>query len=128
MASLLLDTVTWDLCLDANLNIATCQQPYCDAQDAACQVRTFSGELRYDISQGMPYFQQILGHWPSVPVFRAYAQQQALLATGVETAQFIITSWSRASRQVFGAVLVTDDQSQPATIGSFALSGGATSI
>jgi hypothetical protein len=128
MASLLLDTQAWDLCLDANLNIATCQAPYCNAQDAACHVRLFQGELRYDTSQGMPYWQLILGHWPSVPVLKAYAAQQALLATGVETAQLIITSWSRASRQLFGAVLITNGQGQGASVSPFAISAGATSI
>jgi hypothetical protein len=128
MASLLLDTKTWDLTLDASLNIAACTAPYCDAQDAACQVRLFQGELRYDKSQGMPYFEQILGHWPAVPVLKAYMQQQALLATGVISATPIITSWSKASRVLKGAIFVTDSLSQPIAVTSFALSPGATSI
>ena len=46
--SLLLDLVNWDLCVDANGNIALCTEPYADVQDAACAIRLFAGELYYD--------------------------------------------------------------------------------
>lgn len=123
MASLLLDTIAWDLVLDANLNIAVCTEPYCDAQDAACQLRLFQGELWYDTSQGMPYWQSILGGWPSPSVLKAYMAAQALLATGVSAVSPVITSWK--DRQIQGAVVVTSNGTVAAP---FSLSLGATSI
>ena len=120
-----MDTQTWDLCLDSNLNIAICQAPYCDAQDAACHLRLFQGELYYDTKQGMPYWQSILGGWPSPPVLRAYMVAQAVLATGVETAKAYITSWQ--DRQIAGAVVVTDAYNQTSVAG-FSVTPAAATI
>lgn len=105
MASLLLDTVAWDLCVDASGNIAVASEPYSFAQDAACAMRLFAGELYYDTSQGVPYFSQILGHWPAPSVLKAYMTQAALTATGVATAKMFFTSWT--DRVVQGPVYVT---------------------
>ncbi len=128
MASLLLDVITWDLCLDSKGNIAVANEPYCNAQDAACHLRLFSGELRYDITQGMPYEWQILGNWPAPSVLKAYMAAQALLATGVTSARPIITSW--ADRTIGGAVIVgnTTQSKGPPVAAPFVISPGATSI
>jgi len=127
LASLLLDTQTWDLCLDANINIAVCDEPYAYAQDAACHVRLFQGELRYDTSQGMPYEWSILGSWPAPSVLKAYMASQALLATGTVAAKPVITAWQR--RVISGAILVTGEQSgTAASAAPFVLSSGATTI
>ena len=128
MASLLLDTKTWDLCLDANVNIAVCDKPYAYAQDAACHVRLFQGELRYDTSQGMPYEWSILGSWPAPSVLKAYMASQALLATGTVAAKPIITAWQR--RVIAGAILVTGKKTRGGTSSAapFVLSSGATTI
>lgn len=107
MASLLLDVDNWDLCVTAGGDIAVADEPYSFAQDAACQVRLFLGELYYDTSQGVPYFSQILGHWPASSVLKAYLTQAALTATGVATATMFITSWS--DRVVSGPIYVTSE-------------------
>ena len=60
MKSLLLDRGAWDLVLDAEGNIAVCEEPYSIAQDVACACRTFKGELIYDVNDGVPYFSEIL--------------------------------------------------------------------
>jgi hypothetical protein len=129
MASLLLSTDAWDLCVDSKGNIAVANEPYSNAQDAACHLRLFKGELRYDTSQGMPYEWQILGAWPAPSVLKAYMAAQALLATGVATAMPIITSW--VNRAIGGAVLVTNtSQATPGrpVAAPFVISPGATSI
>jgi hypothetical protein len=112
MSSLLLDTVAWDLCVDVNHNIAVASAPYSYAQDAACAVKLFKGELVYDTSQGVPYFEKILGHWPSAGVLRAYLVQAALTATGVATAQVFFSSWE--NRKVEGVVNLTSESGQQA--------------
>lgn len=105
MASLLLDTVNWDHCVDVFGNIAVASAPYSYAQDAACAMRLFAEELYYDTTQGIPYFSAILGHWPAPSVLKAYMTQAALTATGVASATMFFTSWT--DRVVKGPVYVT---------------------
>jgi hypothetical protein len=52
MKTLLLVTDKWDLCLDANGNIASAEPPYARAQDVASALRLFAAELWYDTSLG----------------------------------------------------------------------------
>jgi hypothetical protein len=107
MASLLLDLTNWDLCVDVFGNIAVASNPYAYAQDSACAMRLFARELYYDTSQGIPYFSEILGHWPAPSVLKAYMTQAALTATGVASATMFFTSWT--DRVVQGPVYVTSD-------------------
>lgn len=113
--TLLLDTATWDLVLDASGNIAVASPPYQLAQDAASSIKLFQGELYYSTDQGVPYWQQILGHWPPVPLLKAYLQNAALTVPGVLTAKCFIASFIR--RQVKGQVQITDANSKPLVIG-----------
>lgn len=71
MKSLLLDRTNWDLCKDADGNIAVASEPYSLAQDVACACRLFRGELWYDTTKGIPYFEEILGHLPPAAVIKA---------------------------------------------------------
>ena len=125
MASLLLDTVAWDLCVDANGNIAVASAPYADAQDAACAIRLFKGDLWSDTTQGVPYWTQILGQWPPVSLLKAELVFAASSATHVISASAYITSWSK--RIVSGIVEVTNDAGQTSTT-SFSTSPGINSI
>ena len=58
MNTLLLDASAWDLVLDANGDIALAAPPYAVAQDVASAISLFLGELWYDTTQGVPYFQR----------------------------------------------------------------------
>ncbi len=71
MNSLLLALNTWDLTVDAAGNIAMATNGYAIAQDVACACRLFAGELLLDSSQGLPYFEQILGHLPPAQFLKA---------------------------------------------------------
>ena len=106
--SLLLDTVAWDLVVDVRGNIAVASSPYSDAQDAACAIRLFLGELYYDTKAGVDYWGQILGKFPSAALFKAKIQAAALTATNVVSAVVVITSWQ--SRNLSGVVVVTNNQ------------------
>ncbi len=123
--SLLLDTISWDLCVDANHNIAVCSEPYADAQDAACQMRLFKGELWYDTTQGVPYWTQLLGHWPPLSLLKADLTFAALEATNVVSAAPYITSWSH--RSIGGVVQVTNNQGVTATT-AWGASPGVSSL
>ena len=116
--SLLLDLENWGLVVDAAGNIATCEEPYADAQDAACHVRLFSGELRYDKTQGVPYWRDILGKWPPLAVLKADLTFQALLATNVTDARVFITSWGKD--RVVGGIVATTNASSKTSIARWA--------
>jgi hypothetical protein len=87
MNTLLLDLDNWDLCLDANSNIAMAQNPYSIAQDVASAVKLFAGELYYDNSKGMPYFSSILGENPSMSFVKSKLEAEALTVPEVVQAQ-----------------------------------------
>jgi len=96
----------WDLCLDANGDIALASDPYSLAQDAACACRTFTGDCYYNQALGIPYFEQILGHLPTLQYVKSQLVAAALTVPGVESAQAFITGV--AGRQISGQIQVTD--------------------
>lgn len=111
MNSLQLDG-NWDLTLDGAGNIALASEPLSMAQDAASNIRLFSGELYLDTTQGIPYFQQILGYSPSLALIKAYFIQAALAVPGVASAKCFITSLT--GRTVTGQVQITASSGQTA--------------
>lgn len=114
MKSLLLDTVAWDLVLDAGGNIAVATAPYSRAQDVACAIRLFLAECWYDTTRGIPYFSEILGHAPPVPVFEAYMVRAALTVDGVASAQCSIESVD--ARKVTGSVTFISSDGTPGSV------------
>lgn len=115
MQSLLLDTVTWDLVLDALGNIAVASDPYAVAQDVACALRTFAGEVWYDNSLGLPYWTLILGHNAPVSLLKKLFEAEALKVYGVSTAQAFITGV--AGRRVTGQVQITTTAGASVNVG-----------
>lgn len=110
MKTLLLDTETWDLAVDLSNNIAVASEPYSQAQDAASSIRLFAGELYYDTSRGIPYFQEILGQSPPISLMKNYFDEAALVVPGVVSSQSFITEWT--NRVVRGQVQITTDDGQ----------------
>lgn len=105
-ATLLLDQGAWDLVLDSAGNIAVAQAPYSIAQDVASAVRTFLGECWYDTSQGLPYWQQILGKYPPLSFVRQKIREVALSVPDVAEVQVVITSFS--ARVLAGQIQIID--------------------
>jgi hypothetical protein len=110
--TLLLDVTTWDLVLDANGNIAIASDPYSLAQDAASAIRLFIGELWYDTSQGVPYWQDILGKAPPLSLVRSLFITAALTVPGVASAKVFFSSFSQ--RSLSGQVQITSSNGQTA--------------
>lgn len=107
MKTLLLDTASWDLTLDASGNIAVASDPASLAQDAASAIKLFSGELWYDTVPGVPYFQSIFGKFPvPVSLMRAQFVAAAMTVPGVASAKCFFTEIS--GRKVSGQVQVMD--------------------
>lgn len=105
MDTLLLDRTIWDLCLDAGGNIARASDPYAIAQDVGSAVRLFLGELFYDTTKGVPHFQEILGHQPSISVLKSAIVSAALTVPEVQNAVVFVSEV--AGREVIGQVQVT---------------------
>lgn len=112
MQTLLLDTVVWDLCLDANGDIAVASDPYSLAQDAASAIRTFIAEVYYDTTLGIPYFETILGQFPSLEYMRAQFVAAALTVPEVVSAVVFFTGLT--GRTLTGQVQVSNTAGQTA--------------
>ena len=97
---------SWDLTLDSSANIAMASSPYSLAQDAASAIRTFLGEVYYDTTQGVPYWNGIIGVLPPIAYMKSQFIKAALTVPGVVAAQVFITGI--VGRQVQGQVQVTD--------------------
>ena len=106
MKTLLLDQLYWDLVLDAQGNIALAAEPYSISQDIASAVKLFAAELWYDTTKGIPYFEQILGHWPPLEYVRQRITDAALTVPEVVQARTIITAF--ANRTLSGQVQAID--------------------
>lgn len=105
--TLLLDWSTGDLCLDALGNMAVASAPYSIAQDVATQLSTFLGECWYDTTQGVAYWQKILGQRPPASLMISLLEAQALNVPDVATAQATIGGIN-AQRGAIGQMLITD--------------------
>lgn len=106
MTSLLLAQDAWDLCLDLAGNIALADAPYAEAQDVACAVRLFAGELWFDTSQGIPYFDSILGQRPNLQFVKSKVEAAALTVPNIVSARCLFASF--ADRTLTGQVQVID--------------------
>ena len=106
MNTLLLDLDNWDLTVDASGNIAMASEPYSIAQDVASACRLFLGELYYDNTQGVPYFDEILGENPPISLVQAKIEAAAMTVPDVVSAQCFITQES--NRTLTGQIQVTD--------------------
>jgi hypothetical protein len=114
MKTLLLDLSQWDLLADAAGNIAVAEAPYALAQDVASAVRTFLGEVWYDTSLGVPYFQDILGKTPPVTVFQELIAKAAKTVPGVVTAECTISAFE--GRKVTGQVVCAEANGRQFTV------------
>ncbi len=105
--TLLLDQEAWDLVIDSAGSIASASPPYALAQDVASAVRLFLGELWFDTSKGIPYFENVLGHLPPVSVLTGYIEKAALSVPGVVSARCIISAFE--GREVSGQIQFIDE-------------------
>ena len=117
-STLLLDTQSWDLVLDANNNMAVAGPPYAQAQDAASAIKTFSdggpggtGECYFDTTLGIPWLTQVFGQPPNISLLKAQLVATAETVPGVASAVAFISSFSPTTRQLTGQVRTTEQQS-----------------
>ena len=128
ITTLKLDTDTWDL-TSHNGNIATVDDSDGEqqAQDAASACRLFLSELWFDTTQGVPYWQQMLGQLPPISLIESNFVTAAETVTNVESASVEVISLMnqpvsrtlrfQENRVVTGTVSVTGPTSTGSVIG-----------
>lgn len=114
-STLLLDTVTWDLFTDAAGNIAMAARPYAIAQDCASACRLFKGELWYDLAPGVPYFESVLGHYPSPAFMQAMYIKASLTVPHVISVKVFLDDI--VDRRLSGQLQITDDEGAETVVG-----------
>lgn len=115
MNTLLLDPLTWDLLADSNGNIAMAARPYAIAQDVASAISTFASEIWFDNTQGLPYFNQILGEQPALSFVKAKVNDAAMSVPNVASANTSFISISK--RTLTGQVQITDSAGNVISVG-----------
>lgn len=113
----------WDLYVDSSGNIAVNQPPLAVAQDVASACRLFQGELWFDVTQGMPYFQKILGYLPSVQFLKSQFIAAAKTVPGVASVVCYLTGLGQ-SRVLGGQLQITDTAGGFSVAGTGGLQGG----
>ena len=113
--TLLLDRTVWDVVIDSSQNIAVASPPYSLAQDVASAIRLFLGEAYYATTQGVPYWQLILGQQPPLPVFKAQMVDAAMTVPGVVSATCYVTSYT--ARKITGQVQFSTADGTTSTVG-----------
>lgn len=97
----------WDVGLDAAGNLAIETGAQAVAQDVASSVKVFVGDLFYDASAGIPYFDDVLGQGFSAPLVKALLEARALLVPTVVKAQ--AGPFKLVGRRLTGDVRVIDE-------------------
>lgn len=120
MATMLLDPSSWDLVLDANDNLAEATEPYSLAQDAASAILTFSGEVYWDDTIGVPYLSLIFGANPPLSLLKQEFSAAAETVPGVSSAQVFFTSLT--NRVLTGQVQVSSAITGQVSVAPFTVS------
>ena len=115
--TILLDTLTWDLVLDANQNIAQAAEPYSLAQDAASAIKTFLGEVYFDTALGIDWFGQVFGRPPNPALLKARLIAAAVSMEGIASAQCFLTEFS--NRAIAGQIQVTSARTGQQSVATF---------
>jgi hypothetical protein len=116
MNTLLLDTQVWDLVLDSFGNIAIASDPYSISQDVTSALKTFTGEVYFDSTLGVPYNQSILGQLPPVALLKTYFIEAALAVPEVATAQVLIQGFTNRGLTAQLQFITTSGQSAGVTL------------
>lgn len=99
-------TCDWDLTVDNLGNIAVVSDAHQIAQDVASVVRTATGDLYFDTTQGVPYQTQVWGQNFVPSLAKAYVEQAALSVPGVVRAKATLAVTNRI---MTGNVSVIDE-------------------
>ncbi len=88
---------------------------YAIAQDVASAVRTFQGEVWYDTTFGVPYWQQILGYLPSLQFMKSQFDAVGMTVPNVASIACFLTG-PGPDRAVGGQLQIVDDDGFPSVV------------
>jgi hypothetical protein len=114
MNTILLNPSNWDMLIDSNGNIAMAQEPYANAQDVASALKLFAGELYYDTSKGVPYFESILGQVVPPQFIMSEFEAVALTVPNIVSAKALIEVGK--DRATVGTVQVINSAGQASNV------------
>lgn len=116
MRTLFLFPSTWDLALDTSGNIASATSTYQRAQDIASACRTFTKDMYYQQSSGIPYLESILGKsaYP-IGLYQSELYRAAMSVEGVVSVRIKLNQLS--DRKLTGMIEFTDIENNTATVG-----------
>ena len=97
---------SWDLKLDGAGNMYPRTNGSAIAQDVASVVRLFLGELWFDTTKGIPYYEQVLGHEYGKALVEGLLNSAAKTVPGVVEAKTTIMQFT--GRVVTGTIQVID--------------------
>jgi hypothetical protein len=100
----------WDLTVTSG-NLSVIDGSAAIAQDVASAVRLFRGELWYDTTRGVPYFEAILGQAPPAGVVTARVTAAALTVPHVVRVRDALDPVG-VDRRLTGTLTITDDRGQ----------------
>ena len=104
-------SAAWDLESDVDGNIKMQTNGMAIAQDVASAIKLFYGELWYDKTQGVPYFDQVLGKSYAPALVQGLINEAALTVPGVVQAQTTLGS-NLTARAITGDCKVIDTTGQ----------------
>lgn len=114
MKTLFLLPSSWDLAVDASGNIAVASDIYQQCQDVASACRLFRKDLYYDQGGGIPYFENILGHYGyPLALFKMHLEEAAKSITGVVSASAQLRLYNRSAS---GSIVFTNTENQTGQI------------
>ncbi|WP_238158650.1 hypothetical protein [Trabulsiella odontotermitis] len=106
--TLYLDPDTWDLQLDGNGDLRIATGPLAIAQDVASACLTFSGEVWFNNTLGVPWKEEVLGMRPPPGLIQSRMAAEAMRIEGVVDAQALLIT-DRKTRQTRGIITTTDN-------------------
>jgi hypothetical protein len=116
MSTMGLNYSTWDLALDSSGNWLILSDGLDIAQDVASAIKLFLGELYYDVTAGVPYFNSVFGPAYTPSVVQNLVQLAALTVPAVAEANVTITKFDYIQRILTGTVAVATTSGQNLTI------------
>ena len=99
-------TDPWDLALDGNGNMLMLAGAVALAQDVACAISTFYGEVYYDTTVGVPYLSQIFSQPYAPSIAAQLIKSSAMAVPNVFSVQVLINNF--VNRKVNGTVNFID--------------------
>src|ERR1035437_5733844 len=116
MSTIGLTYPAWDLALDGSGNMINLSGGLDVSQDVASAIKLFLGELYYDTTAGVPYFNQVFGPMYTPSVVQNLLQIAALTVPAVVAAQITLATFDYIHRILTGTAYVTTVSGQTFTV------------